>query len=74
MMGKHLRRRFSLQPSFMKDDNADDKPKRDKWVIRMVWRLWVAEKRACVGARACAWLSIRNSICNHLIVRQPTFL
>lgn len=30
MMGKHLRRRFSLQPSFMKDDNADDKQKRDK--------------------------------------------
>ncbi|ALC49920.1 CG13375 [Drosophila busckii] len=30
MRGRHLRRRFSLQPSFMKDDNAEDKPKRDK--------------------------------------------
>ncbi|XP_034490414.1 ras-related protein Rap-2b [Drosophila innubila] len=30
MRGRHLRRRFSLQPSFMKDDSAEDKPKRDK--------------------------------------------
>ncbi|KRF99634.1 uncharacterized protein Dwil_GK25853 [Drosophila willistoni] len=30
MRGRHLRRRFSLQPSFMKDDSADEKPKRDK--------------------------------------------
>ncbi|XP_017156543.1 ras-related protein Rap-2b [Drosophila miranda] len=30
MRGRHLRRRFSLQPSFMKDDNNEDKPKRDK--------------------------------------------
>ncbi|XP_017109734.1 ras-related protein Rap-2b isoform X1 [Drosophila bipectinata] len=30
MRGRHLRRRFSLQPSFMKDDNAEEKPKRDK--------------------------------------------
>ncbi|XP_058974998.1 dexamethasone-induced Ras-related protein 1-like [Musca domestica] len=30
MRGRHLRRRFSLQPSFMKDDHADDKTKRDK--------------------------------------------
>ncbi|XP_049311387.1 ras-related protein Rap-2a [Bactrocera dorsalis] len=30
MRGRHLRRRFSLQPSFMKDDSSEDKPKRDK--------------------------------------------
>ncbi|XP_030382243.1 ras-related protein Rap-2b [Scaptodrosophila lebanonensis] len=30
MRGRHLRRRFSLQPSFMKDESAEDKPKRDK--------------------------------------------
>lgn len=30
MRGRHLRRRFSLQPSFLKDDNADEKSKRDK--------------------------------------------
>ncbi|XP_075156703.1 ras-related protein Rap-2b [Haematobia irritans] len=30
MRGRHLRRRFSLQPSFMKDDHAEDKTKRDK--------------------------------------------
>ncbi|XP_055619751.1 GTP-binding protein Di-Ras2 [Toxorhynchites rutilus septentrionalis] len=30
MKGRHLRRRFSLQPSFMKDDSTDDKPKREK--------------------------------------------
>uniref|UniRef100_A0A1A9Z663 Small monomeric GTPase n=1 Tax=Glossina pallidipes TaxID=7398 RepID=A0A1A9Z663_GLOPL len=29
MRGRHLRRRFSLQPSFLKDDNADEKSKRD---------------------------------------------
>ncbi|XP_058466145.1 GTP-binding protein Di-Ras2 [Malaya genurostris] len=30
MKGRHLRRRFSLQPSFMKDDSPEDKPKREK--------------------------------------------
>ncbi|KAL1404011.1 hypothetical protein pipiens_005485 [Culex pipiens pipiens] len=30
MKGRHLRRRFSLQPSFMKDDSTEDKPKREK--------------------------------------------
>ncbi|XP_055599313.1 GTP-binding protein Di-Ras2 [Uranotaenia lowii] len=30
MKGRHLRRRFSLQPSFMKDDSPENKPKRDK--------------------------------------------
>ncbi|GAB0099497.1 ras-related protein Rap-2b-like [Sergentomyia squamirostris] len=30
MKGRHLRRRFSLQPSFMKDDCEDSKHKRDK--------------------------------------------
>ncbi|XP_065082271.1 GTP-binding protein Di-Ras1 [Ochlerotatus camptorhynchus] len=30
MKGRHLRRRFSLQPSFMKDDSPDDRPKREK--------------------------------------------
>lgn len=30
MKGRHLRRRFSLQPSFMKDDSPEDKHKRDK--------------------------------------------
>ncbi|XP_054087479.1 ras-related protein Rap-2a [Zeugodacus cucurbitae] len=30
MRGRHLRRRFSLQPSFMKDDSSEDKPKREK--------------------------------------------
>lgn len=30
MKGRHLRRRFSLQPSFMKDDSPEDKQKRDK--------------------------------------------
>ncbi|TDG39394.1 hypothetical protein AWZ03_014184, partial [Drosophila navojoa] len=35
MRGRHLRRRFSLQPSFMKDDSAEDKPKRDKTIEEM---------------------------------------
>ncbi|EAT45419.1 AAEL003301-PA [Aedes aegypti] len=30
MKGRHLRRRFSLQPSFMKDDSPEDRPKREK--------------------------------------------
>ncbi|KFB40428.1 AGAP011306-PA-like protein [Anopheles sinensis] len=30
MKGRHLRRRFSLQPSFMKDDTAEERPKREK--------------------------------------------
>uniref|UniRef100_A0A182JFS8 Uncharacterized protein n=2 Tax=Anopheles atroparvus TaxID=41427 RepID=A0A182JFS8_ANOAO len=30
MKGRHLRRRFSLQPSFMKDDSAEERPKREK--------------------------------------------
>ncbi|XP_055693416.1 ras-related protein Rap-1b [Lutzomyia longipalpis] len=30
MKGRHLRRRFSLQPSFMKDDCEDSKHRRDK--------------------------------------------
>ncbi|XP_035919784.1 ras-related protein Rap1 [Anopheles stephensi] len=30
MKGRHLRRRFSLQPSFMKDDSTEDRPKREK--------------------------------------------
>ncbi|XP_050067450.1 ras-related protein Rap1 [Anopheles maculipalpis] len=30
MKGRHLRRRFSLQPSFMKDDSTEERPKREK--------------------------------------------
>lgn len=36
MKGRHLRRRFSLQPSFMKDDNAEDKQKKEKWVCPII--------------------------------------
>ncbi|XP_049540137.1 ras-related protein Rap1 [Anopheles darlingi] len=30
MKGRHLRRRFSLQPSFMKDDSTEERPRREK--------------------------------------------
>lgn len=33
MKGRHLRRRFSLQPSFMKDDNDSEDRKREKYKI-----------------------------------------
>ncbi|ETN64842.1 MRAS2 [Anopheles darlingi] len=29
MKGRHLRRRFSLQPSFMKDDSTEERPRRE---------------------------------------------
>lgn len=41
MKGRHLRRRFSLQPSFMKDDNAEDKQKKEKWVCPIINLVWI---------------------------------
>lgn len=56
-MGRHLRRRFSLQPSFMKDDNDNDKPRRDKWVIIII----------------CYWCGVSAYVCVYAICKYIYF-
>lgn len=69
-MGKHLRRRFSLQPSFMKDDNADDKPKRDKWVIIIIYRYLKFE---CMSVQFFSWFCSSFSLSFYFSAVRPLF-